>query len=149
LSPRTVRRLINIWPPFLFAGIRVTKISRDWCDVTVELRLRWWNRNPARTHFGGSLFSMTDPFYALMLQHALGPDYTIWDAAASINFIAPGRGTVQAVYHLPQARIDEIRTIASGGGKTLPEFDVDIFDRSGKRVARVKKTVYVRRKPEV
>lgn len=62
MNPTLFRHGINLWPPFLLAGIHVTKVSRDFRDIDVELRMRPWNRNYVGTHFGGSLFAMTDPF---------------------------------------------------------------------------------------
>src|SRR5260370_9238958 len=45
---------------------------------------RFWNANYVGTHFGGSLFAMTDAFY--MLMHHLGRDYPVWDNAATILY---------------------------------------------------------------
>jgi hypothetical protein len=61
------RRGINLWPPFVGAGIRVTRVSADSREIDVTLKLRLFNRNFFGTHFGGSLFAMTDPFFALMM----------------------------------------------------------------------------------
>src|ERR1039458_6644721 len=60
-SPAHLRRLVNLWPPFLGAGIRIKHIAPDMKAVDVEMKLRWWNANYVGTHFGGSLFAMTDP----------------------------------------------------------------------------------------
>ncbi|HET6587454.1 MAG TPA: DUF4442 domain-containing protein, partial [Oleiagrimonas sp.] len=87
----TFRRLLNLWPPFLINAIRVMSISDDWSQAHVRLRLRPWNRNYVRTQFGGNLFAMTDPFWMLLVLHQLGRDYYVWDKAASIEFVAPGR----------------------------------------------------------
>jgi acyl-coenzyme A thioesterase PaaI-like protein len=138
---------MNLWPPFRGAGIRVRSIAADWSEATVELRARWLNRNYVGTHFGGSLFAMTDPFYALLLMHRLGAEYLVWDQAASIEFVAPGRGTVSARFELPEARVAAIRAEAAGGAKVLPAFEVEIRDRAGALVATVHKTLYVRLKP--
>ena len=138
---------MNLWPPFRGAGIRVRSIAADWSEATVELRARWLNRNYVGTHFGGSLFAMTDPFYALLLMHRLGGEYLVWDQGASIEFLAPGRGTVSATFALSEARVAEIRAAAAGGEKVLPQFDGEITDRAGMVVARVHKTLYVRLKP--
>jgi acyl-coenzyme A thioesterase PaaI-like protein len=105
------------------------------------------NRNYVGTHYGGSLFSMTDPFYALMLMHLLGDRYLIWDQAASIEFVAPGRGTVSAVFRLTKEEVEAIRAQAASGEKVLPQFDVDVRDADNALVARVHKTLYVRLKP--
>ena len=138
---------MNLWPPYVGAGIRVRDIAQDWSSATVELRSRFLNRNYVGTHFGGSLFAMTDPFYALLLMHRLGERYLVWDQGASIEFVAPGRGTVSATFLLPEERVEAIRAQAAGGEKVLPEFEDEIRDRAGELVARVRKTLYVRLKP--
>ena len=138
---------MNLWPPYRGAGIRVRSIAADWSEATVELRQRWLNRNYVGAHFGGSLFAMTDPFYALLLMHRLGERYLVWDQAARIDFVAPGRGTVSARFHLPAERVEAIRAQAARGDKVLAEFEAEIRDQAGGIVARVRKTVYVRLKP--
>ncbi len=146
LSARALRRILNLWPPFLFAGVRVRAIADDWRSAEVELRMRWWNRNYVGTHFGGSLFAMTDPFWMLLAIHALGRDYIVWDQTGEIHFMKPGRGTVRAVFRLEDAVLDEIRAAAADGGKHLRWFDTDIVDAAGETVARVRKRLYIRLK---
>ncbi|GHD61055.1 DUF4442 domain-containing protein [Jeongeupia chitinilytica] len=148
MNASLLRRLINWWPPFLLTGIHATRITADYHEVDVELRLRWYNRNYVGTHFGGSLFAMTDAWYMLMLMHTLGRDYYVWDQSASIDFLAPGRGVVTARFRLDQGTLDDIRTRTDGGEKYLPQFNVEIVDTKGEIVARVQKTLYVRRKPK-
>ena len=147
MSPRLLRWGMNLWPPFRGAGITVRHVADDWSEVRVELVAGRFRRNYVNTHYGGSLFSMTDPFYALMLIHRLGERYLIWDQAATIEFVSPGLGRVAAVFSLTEQRVEEIRTQASGGQKVLPQFDVEVKDEAGALVARVKKTLYVRLKP--
>ena len=146
-SARLLVRGMHLWPPFLGAGIRVRHMSDDFREAEVELRLGRLNRNAVGTQFGGSLFAMTDPFYAIMLMRNLGRDYLVWDKAASIEYVAPGRGTVRARFQLTEARLADIRAQAAGGEKALPEFDTDIVSAKGEVVARVHRTVYVRLKP--
>jgi acyl-coenzyme A thioesterase PaaI-like protein len=149
MKASTLRRLINLWPPLLFSGIRLTHLSPDYRSAETRLTLRWYNRNYVGTAFGGSLFAMTDPFYMLMLIKTLGRDYIVWDKAASIDFIAPGRGTVTAKFTLDDETLARIRAATAGNEKYLPQFPVDIRDEQGKSVARVIRTVHIRRrKPE-
>ena len=142
-----LRHGLNLWPPFLFSGIHVTRLSEDYRHAEVELRMRPWNRNYVRTHFGGSLFAMTDPFWMLLTLNAIGRDYYVWDQAGSIEVVKPGRGTVHAQFDLDDATLQELRDAAAGGQKVLRWFDNDIIDRDGEVVARVRKQLYVRRKP--
>jgi acyl-coenzyme A thioesterase PaaI-like protein len=146
-SAKQLRKGMKWWPPFLGAGIRVTSFSDDFRDAAVELKLGRLNRNAVGTHFGGSLYAMTDPFFAIMLLKNLGSDYLVWDKEARIEYVAPGRGTVSARFTLTEARIAEIKAQAAGGEKVLPQFEVDVKDEAGELVARVWKTLYVRLKP--
>ena len=141
-----MRRIFNLSPPILFSGIHVGAISDDWRHAQVELRQRWYNRNYVGTHFGGSLFAMTDPFWMILLMNRLGADHRVWDQAAEIRFEKPGRGTVIAEFTLDDAVVDAIRAAAAGGDKVLHWFETDVRDAAGDVVARVRKQVYVRRK---
>ena len=143
----TLRRLLNLWPPFLFAGIRVAALSDDFRHARVELRLRPWNRNAVGTHFGGSLFAMTDPFWMLLVMRGLGRDYLVWDRAGAIDFLKPGRGLVHAEFRLDPATLDAIRAGTADGDKHLHWFETPVLDATGDTVAHVRKQVYVRRKP--
>jgi len=142
---RLMLRSINIWPPFLGAGIRV-KWSPDHKSVDVVMKLRLWNRNYVGTHYGGSLYSMTDPFYMLMLMDNLGPDYIVWDKAASIRFRRPGKGRVRAEFRLSDEQLEDIRTRLMAQEKYEPTFVVQVKDEAGEVVAEVEKLLHIRRK---
>ncbi|MEO4048572.1 DUF4442 domain-containing protein [Pseudomonas sp. CAU 1711] len=144
---RLLRLVLNLYPPYLGAGIRVREISPDFRRARVCMALRWYNRNYVRTQFGGSLYSMTDPFFMLMLMQLLGNDYIVWDKAASIDFVNPGKGPVYADFRIDDALLAQIRAKTAGGDKYLPELHVDIRDGAGSLVATVHKTLYVRLKP--
>jgi acyl-coenzyme A thioesterase PaaI-like protein len=144
--PRRLRRLMNLWPPFLFSGIRVLDIAEDWRSARVILRMRWYNRNYVGTHFGGSLFAMTDPYWMILVMECLGRDYIVWDKAADIEFVAPGRGQVTADFIVEEAALEEIRAATANGDKYLRWFPIDVRNDSGEVIARVRKQLYIRRK---
>jgi len=48
LKASKLRRLVNLWPPFLFTGIHVIELAEDWSRATVRLGLRRWNRKRTR-----------------------------------------------------------------------------------------------------
>lgn len=147
LSANAIRMGINLWPPFVGAGIHVESIAEDFRAARVRLKLRWYNRNFFGVHFGGSLFAMTDPFFAILVMHNLGRDYVVWDKASRIHFKSPGRGTVWANFAITQAQIDDILAHAAGGEKHEPWYSVDVVDHAGTLVATVDKQLYIRRKP--
>lgn len=137
---------MNLWPPFRFAGITVEAIAPDWSYARVRLKRTWYNRNFVGTHFGGSLFAMTDPFWMVLTLQALGRDYLVWDKAAEIEFLAPGRSTVYAEFRLDAGFLDELRRATASGDKCLRWCETDVRTASGELIARVRKQLYVRLK---
>ena len=148
MKPFFFKTLVNLYPPYLGAGIHVAHVSRDFRDIRVQMKLRLYNRNYVGTHFGGSLYAMIDPFYMLMLIQVLGPAYVIWDKSAAIEFKKPARGKVSAHFWLTDPIIARIRAKTAGGDKYLPEFTIDITDSENEVVARGFKTLYIRKKSE-
>ena len=147
-SARVTRAFLNIWPPLVGANIRVEHISPDFREARVRMRQRLLNTNIFGTHFGGSLFAMTDPFYALLILRNIGKDYVVWDSSAHIDFKLPARGTVRASFRIDDAILDDIRQRTANGEKYEPTYAVDVTDKQGNVVATVLKTIYIRRKPE-
>lgn len=147
-KPKTVRLALNIWPPFWGAGIRIEEISDDFRCVRVRLKLRWWNKNANRTQFGGSIFSLTDPIYALMLMGMLGDQYFVWDKEASINFIKPGSSDLYAEFQISEAQLEAILSETASGEKCFPEFVAYVKDRDNVVVAEVQRKLYIRKKPK-
>lgn len=146
MTPAGLRRRINLWPPYLLNSIRVQSIAPQWDAARVALYLRPWNRNIMGTQFGGLLFAMIDPLPMLLAMQQLGGRYQVWDRAADIDFVAPGRGHVFADIRMPLDVIEAIRRDAAGGEKVLRWFDIEIVHADASPVARIRKQLYVRLK---
>ena len=146
LWKRHMRLLMNLWLPFLGAGIRVTRLQDDWKAIDVEMKLRFWNSNFVGTHYGGSLYSMTDPFYMLMLIENLGRNYIVWDKSATIWFRKPGKGRVTASFRLSDETIADIRQQLETQDKVQPMFKVEVRDETDAVVAEIEKVLHVRKK---
>jgi hypothetical protein len=144
---RHIRHLVNYWPPFLGAGIRVTRWDKDWRAIDVALPLHSWNANFVGTHYGGSLYSMVDPFYMLMLIENLGRDYVVWDKAAQIRFRRPGKSKVAAQFRLTQEQIDDIKRSLETEEKIEPNFGIEVKDDSGTLIAEVRKVLHIKKRP--
>ena len=144
LFKQNLKLMFNLWPPLMGAGIRITRIQPDWKEVDVEMKLRRWNSNYVGTHYGGSLYSITDPFYMVMFIEILGRDYIVWDKSASIRFRRPGRGTVFARFRITDEQIAEIREALKTEEKIDREFSVDVKSGDGEIIAEVKKLLQFR-----
>jgi acyl-coenzyme A thioesterase PaaI-like protein len=127
----------------------VKHVAGDLRSVEVEMPLTWFNRNYVGTHFGGSLYSMCDPFFMLMVMMTIGDAYVVWDKSASIRFVRPGRGRVRARFDVTPERVAAIREEADREGRSEPEFQVEVTDEAGEVIARVHKVLHVRPKERV
>ena len=146
LRSRFLRLLFNLVPAYRGTGARVVYIAADWCEVRVRLPLSLRTRNYVGTIFGGSMYGAVDPVFMLMLIRALGPEYVVWDKAASIRFRRPGRTTLHARFVIPPAELDEIRDRLSRERSVDRVYTVELTDAEGVVHATVEKTLYVRRR---
>jgi len=146
ITPKLLKRILNIYPPYIGAGVKVTYISEDWKELHVSMSLRWFNRNAVGTHFGGSLYSMMDPHLMLLLMQLLGKEYLVWDKSADIEFVKASKKKVTSVIKVSNEDLETIRRNTGNGEKYFSIFLVEIRDEDDELVARVKKTIYVRRK---
>ena len=139
-------RRVNLYPPYLGMGVRVRSYSKDFTRFEVELRQRWYNRNLFGTHFGGSLYAMTDPFFVFIVTMNFGRGYIVWDKSACIDFIRPAKGTILGVFEISSERLAEIRAEVDALGTNTYHFEANLTDEAGQVVATVRKEVYVRAK---
>ncbi|RKG31325.1 DUF4442 domain-containing protein [Acinetobacter tianfuensis] len=144
--PIVSKFLLNHYAPYKGAGIEIDKIDLPNYHIRVKMPLTRKNQNVVGVHFGGSLYSMVDPFYMLLLMHHLGSKYIVWDKAASIQFLSPGRGTVYTDIRLDFQEVEHIKSLADNYSPVLRNYTLNIFDEAGVRIAEVQKTLYIRRK---
>jgi acyl-coenzyme A thioesterase PaaI-like protein len=146
LKPHTAMKLISYWPPYWGAGIKVIEANQDLTYIKVQMKLKLRNTNYVGTHFGGSLYSMCDPFFMFMFLHHMREEHIVWDKAASIEFVKPGKGIVSVEFRVTQDDIEKAKAVCLENFKYEPTFDANVIDEKGEVVARVKKKLYFRRK---
>jgi len=139
-----LRQLYNLWPCYWGTGVRLKYIAKDFREMRLDVPLNWRTRNYVGTIFGGSMYGAVDPVY--MLIKNLGPDYEIWDKAATIRFKKPGRSTLHARFTLDQEELRRIREELAQAGSIDRAYAVDLTDDEGTVCATVEKTIHIRRK---
>jgi len=139
-------KLINWWPPMLWTGISLKSVNKDLTRFDVVLKMHWYNKNLVGIHYGGSLYSMCDPWYMFILTANLGRKYAVLDKGATIRYKKPGRGTVKCRFELTKEQIAEIKQEIDTIGKKDYTFLCEVTDSEGEVVTEVEKVVYVRRK---
>ncbi|MCB1177708.1 MAG: DUF4442 domain-containing protein, partial [Leptospiraceae bacterium] len=101
-----MQEAFNLFSPYKGANIHPRIVDNFTYEVEMPLILS--NTNYVGAHFGGSLYAMCDPFFMFLLMNNLGKNYIVWDKSACIDFLKPGKGTVKAIFHIPQSEIDYI-----------------------------------------
>ncbi|EMY63006.1 DUF4442 domain-containing protein [Leptospira terpstrae] len=138
--------LFNFYPPYLGAGIRIKEIAPDLSYFRSEMNLRFYNRNYVGVHFGGSLYSMCDPFFMLILLEKLGSDYIVWDKAGNMIFVKPGMGKVIAEFRISDSEIQRIKEEIEVKKKGDYLFTTEVKNEEGEIIAKLEKTVYIRKR---
>jgi len=143
-SSRFDRWRLNWFPAYRATGARITYIADDWLEVRVRLPLTWRTRNYVGTIFGGSLYGAVDPIYMVMLIRALGPEYVVWDQAATIRFLRPGRSTLHATFRLEPDTVAAMAADARVQGRITRDFQIELRDGEGTVCFQCTKTIHVR-----
>lgn len=89
---------------------------------------------------------MCDPFFVFAAYSYFGDSYILWDKSASIEFKRPGKGTVQALFEIPDDRLAEMKEEVDQAGKKTFHFTAEVKDKDHNIVAVVQKEIYIRRK---
>lgn len=146
ITPGLLKWGLNLYGPYLGAGVRVKSISKDWRKTHVSMKLKWYNKNIMRVHFGGSLYAMVDPHIMLMLMQILGKQYQVWDKSAEIEFVKPGKGTVQAILEITPRDLATIEEKTQANEKYFHHFKVAVTDEHDDVVAKINKVLYIKKK---
>lgn len=138
----------NWFPAYRGTGARITHIERGYREVRVRLPLSWRTRNYVGTIYGGSMYGAVDPIYMIMLIKRLGPEYVVWDKAASIRFRRPGRDTLYATFTLDDAEVRAVRKALAHEESIERTYTVELIDGEGTTHATVEKLLHIRRRPQ-
>ena len=80
----------------------------------------------------------------VMLIRALGPEFVVWDQAATIRFLRPGRSTLRATFRLEPEQVAEIAAAARAEGRVNREFETELVDAEGRVCLACTKTIFIR-----
>ena len=142
MKPGAFKFFMNLYPLYFGTGGKILHISPDWKKVKLQLSLNLWTRNYVGTIFGGSMFSASDPFYMIMFIQNMGPDFVVWDKAATITFKRPGKGRLTADFEITDEEIEMMkRRVLEKNEDELVKV-VSWKDDQGKVVSEVERVLY-------
>lgn len=113
----------------------------------VKIFKSFLNINYNRSIFGGTIFSASDPFYALLFDQILqrrGFSCRVWLKSAEIRYLKPGRADLYFNIYLSEQDILEAETALRTVGKFVKAYPIDILNSQGEICASVINEVYIR-----
>ncbi|MCF6184668.1 MAG: DUF4442 domain-containing protein [Bacteroidales bacterium] len=146
IQMRKLIRRVSLYPPYLGAGIKLKKVNEDFTRFEVQMKLRWYNKNIYGTHFGGSLYAMSDPFFVFIILNYFGSGYIVWDKSAKIEFVKPGKGTVKVIFEIKKDELEKLKKDVDQKGKNTYFFKTKITNADNEIVARIEKEIYIKKK---
>lgn len=138
---------MRFYPPLFFQRIWVRQFDQGFTGVHVSISKSFLNSNYNNSIFGGTIFSASDPFYALLFDQILqrkGYKVRVWLKSANIQYMKPGRTNLHFKISLTEADIKEAEQALSTVGKFVKAFPLEILNSKGELCASVINEVYVR-----
>lgn len=147
ISSNRGKFFINLYPPFLFNGIRVLNVSQDYLKLRVRVRRFLLNRNLQGSIFGGTIFSSVDPFYALMYWQALnhrGIKTEAWLKSAEIRYRKPAKERIYLNFSLTEEDISCAEIALKENGKFEANHTIYIINKAGEVIAEAQTLVHLK-----
>lgn len=138
---------IRLYPPLFFQRIWVKKFDKGFVGVHVKISKSYFNINYNNSIFGGTIYSASDPFYALLFDQILkrrGFKTRVWLKSASIKYLKPGHDNLYFKISLSEEDIQEAEEALHTVGKFIKAFPLEIVNKQGEVCAKVINEVYIR-----
>ena len=149
LKPKELKRMLNLWFPFLLNRISIISISDDFCHMQVCLKHSFWNRNPNKSVWGGSITSVLDPFFPIMMKQILlkrGIVTDFYSKAVNVQFIKMVKSNVTFQFSISKEEVAATEKELKENGKYADWHSVDGIDSEGKICVNGQVQVYLRRR---
>tara|TARA_B100000029_G_scaffold444837_1_gene464876 strand:- start:168 stop:671 length:504 start_codon:yes stop_codon:yes gene_type:complete len=147
LKPSEMKRMLNMWLPFIFNRVKIEFISKDFTEAKVKLKHTIWNRNPNKALWGGAIFSAADGFYPILLkQNALrnGIKTDFFTKSTTVKYIKEAKTDLVFDFKLSENEIEKFFDVLKKDGKYQEWHTVDGIDTLGKKCIEVKIQPYLR-----
>ena len=147
VNPKTLKWLLRFYPPLFFQGIWVVKFGNDFKSVEVKINKSIFNINYNKTLFGGTIFSASDPFYAILFDQILrrkGFKTRVWLKSAHIQYLKPGNTDLRFKITVDDHEIAEAEQLLKTEGKFIKTYPIEMYNKEGILCALVQNEVYVR-----
>ena len=147
LSENMLKWAIRLYPPLFFQRIWVQKFDTGFTGVEVKIGKSFLNTNYNKSIFGGTIFSASDPFYALLFDQIFKKrniTTRVWLKSAQINYLKPARTNLFFKITLTEQQIHEAEHALRTVGKFVKAYPIELKNDKNEICAYVINEVYIR-----
>lgn len=147
LTEFKLKWLMNLYPPMLFQRIWVKKVHENFRGMDVKINRALITTNVGNSTFGGTLFTATDPFYAMLfgqIMHHKGINVTVWLKSAHIQYLKPAYKDLYYTIIITEEMVQEAELAIKTVGKFAKEYPIEIFTKDGELCVIAHNEVYIR-----
>ncbi len=138
---------MRLYPPLFFQRIWVQRFHKNFRGVDVKINHSLITKNYNSSIFGGTIFSATDPFYAILFDQVFkrkGYTNLVWLKSAEIKYIKPAKRNLFFTIKISEEDINYAEQHLRQEGKYVSSFDIDLYDADGILYVKVKNEIYIR-----
>ena len=149
LKPNELKRMLNLWFPFLVNRIKIISITNDFHQMDIQLKHSFWNRNPNKSIWGGSITSTLDPFFPIMIKQIMlkkGIRTDFFSKAIHVEFVKQVNTHVLFQFKINETEIIEAENSLNNNGKYSNWHEVNGLDLEGQICVKGKIEVYLRKR---
>ena len=147
LHPNELKRMLNLWLPFMVNRIQIISISEDFHKMEVRLKHSFWNRNPNKSIWGGSITSALDPFFPIMMKQILlkrGILTDFYSKAVNVQFIKMVKSNITFQFSISEEEVTVTEKELNQNGKYEGWHSADGIDSKGNICVNGRVQLYVR-----
>lgn len=149
VSENTLKWGMRLYPPLLFQRIWIQNIDSGFRGAYVKINRSLITLNFGKAIFGGTIYTATDPFYAMLFGQLLrhkGYNISVWLKSASIQFLRPGRTDLYYRIVITDEMVDEIEKELKANAVFVKSYSIKIYSKNGDLYAIAKNEIYIRKK---
>ena len=149
LQPKELRRMLNLWFPFLVNRIQIISITENFHEMHVRLKHSFWNRNPNKSIWGGSITSALDPFFPLMMKQIIlrqGIHTEFYSKAVRVEFLHKVESNLYFHFKINNEEIMKAKERLKNNGKYESWYTTDGVDDKGNVCVHGQVQVHLRKR---
>ena len=149
LKSGELKRMLNFWFPFLVNRIRIISIADDFHEMQVRLKHSFWNRNPNKSVWGGSIASALDPFFPVMMKQIIlrrGTSTDFFSKAIHVEFVRVVETNIFFQFNITEQEVINAEKMLYNDGKYEGWHFVSGVDTKGNVCVNGKVQVYLRKR---